>query len=225
MFLSAFRIAVVTIAAGAVSNSYALCAMTINSSVDSLVTAVGSGGFQYGYTVSGSTQISCILPGDITSFSVPYFADGGISSISSPTGWSYAIKPTDSFALGSGAQTLIWTASPGYEIASSYWVTDPTTGQGVFTPLGHLSGFGYSASFAPVKGPFGIVTSTGFSGIGDPSIPGSPNAMAAGLTAPMPVSSVPETNSLVLSLIGLVAIWLRTRPGRRISVGAAVHPH
>lgn len=50
-------------------------------------------------------------------FYLPYFSNAGISNISSPSGWSYALEPgNDLFGLGSGAGVIHWFAFEGQEL-------------------------------------------------------------------------------------------------------------
>ena len=183
------------------------------------VTDLVGGGFSYQYAVQGAKQVSCIVPTSVMEFSLPYFTDAGITSIVAPAGWSYAIDPTDFFKLGAGAETLTWTAVAGHGIAPSVIVSsvwDPVTQTIVYqySPSVVLAGFGYKAQFAPVKGPYNVVLN-GFNFTGDPAIPGSPAAMAAGLTTALPfVSSVPEPGTTALLAVGLLALSLIRRTRR-----------
>lgn len=122
-------------------------------------------------------------------FYLPYFSDAGITDINSPSGWSYSIEGTnDLFGLGSGAGVIHWSASTGAELAL-YDV---------------LSGFSYVSSVAgSVKAPFRLDYINGDWRLGDPPIPASPLALAAGL-APIPVpAAVWLFGSGLLGLIGV----------------------
>lgn len=121
-------------------------------------------------------------------FSVPFFDDAGISDIASPFGWSYSITSTDTFSLGHGAGTLTWSAA--------------STGDYIATGA-NLNGFSYNTAFAPGKGPFQAVIGAGTSIIGDPAVPLSPKAIAAGITGAPPPSQIPEPQSMLLILAGL----------------------
>lgn len=140
-------------------------------------------------------------------FAVPYFVDAGITNIVSPTGWSYAISNSDWFQLGNGAETLIWTAAPGYEIASSRYID--VNGQVVLSPLGVLDGFGYEAQYAGTKGPYEEIDTRTFTYQGDPLLPASPDAIAAGL--PPLAATVAEPSSAVLAALGLAVLALTAR--------------
>ncbi len=166
----------------------------------STVTAAGSGSYDYAYTVSGWSGSCTSFYGAaayvINSFQMPYFSDAGITAIQSPTGWSYAIEATDTFGLGSGAETLVWTASTGYGI-------DPSDGT---APAGSLSGFGYKAGYSSVYSPAGELIGTDpYLITVDPALPGSPAALAAGLvpTTFPSASAVPEPSSALALLAGI----------------------
>lgn len=126
-------------------------------------------------------------------FALPYFDDAGITTILSPTGWQSRIDPADRFSLGFGARTLIWSAQ--------------ADGAGI--ALGaSIGGFNYAAGFAAGKGPFTATLGNLQSRVGDPAIPLSPNAVAAGIA---PLAPVPEPPIHVLLLIGLATIAVRLR--------------
>ncbi len=123
-------------------------------------------------------------------FYIPYFSDAGITNISSPTGWSFSIENNnDLFNLGNNAGVLHWSTSPGNELPLD-------------TPL---SGFTYSSSITnSVKAPFKIEYSLGGFRIGDPPIPASPLAIAAGLPA---ITTVPLPASLWLMGVALMSLF------------------
>jgi hypothetical protein len=121
-------------------------------------------------------------------FSVPFFDDAGITNIAAPTGWAYAISATDTFGLGFGAGTLTWSAmSAGDQLATG----------------AARGGFAYDTLFAPGKGPFQAVLRDGASMIGDPAVPLSPKAIAAGIQGGVAPTGVPEPQSLLLVLAGV----------------------
>ncbi len=214
----------------------ASCALVHNQMVSDTVTAIGGGQYSYGYAISGLVQMSCIEPGDIYSFSIPYFADAGITNIVSPTGWSYSIGSTDYFGLGHGAGTLTWSTTPGSGIPASLLIDqiyDPGMGGwvNVWSPLVELSGFGYLAMYDAAEAPYSGKAQYFYNGqhqtidlYGDPAIPASPDALASGLL-PIgsgggdPSSNVPEPGSLVLIAMGLlVAFASGFRSSRRRGV-------
>jgi len=127
----------------------------------------------------------------VREFSIPFFSDAGITDIASPTGWQYQILNEDRFNLGFGAATLTWTA---------------TTDQSGIAMDANGGGFSYKTLFAPGKGPFSAGLGNGESFIGDPAIPLSPNAIAAGIGAP---SAVPEPGTIALILAGFAGLALR----------------
>ncbi len=125
----------------------------------------------------------------VDEFYLPYFSDSGISAINSPSGWSYNIESSnDLFNLGSGAGVIHWSASTGNELAL----------------YGILSGFTYTSSLvSSVKAPFRLDYVNDDYNIGDPPIPASPSALAAGLT---PISAVPVPASIWLFGSGLLGL-------------------
>jgi hypothetical protein len=177
------------------------------------VTDLGNGSFAYSYTVEGWGQ-AFVDPGKVVTFAVPYFADALITSIASPSGWSWAIDSSDRFELGHGAQTLVWSTTEA-GIASGW----SKLGFMEPTPAAQLSGFGYTAAYSPVKGPFETTTSQGYSYVGDPALPGSPDALASGLTSSLPVitAAVPEPQTYALMLLGLGVIGATARRTRQRS--------
>jgi hypothetical protein len=181
------------------TDASATCYFSVQSPA-STVTAEGADGYAYAYTVTGA-QGSCPLfygpePYAIGSFQLPYFSDAGITDIRSPAGWTYAIVDTDEFGLGSGAETLVWTATGGATIGAA-------SSEG---PAGSLSGFGYTASYSSVYSQAGVQTVSGaFPILVDPALPGSPDALAAGLvpTTFPSASVVPEPSTLLTMFAGL----------------------
>ncbi len=137
----------------------------------------------------------------VREFAVPYFSDAGINHISAPTGWSWEVVSTDMFHLGSGASALVWTAA-----ADDARIAMNAT----------LGGFGYDANYGPGKGPFSATNGLGDTMLGDPAIPLSPDAAAAGI---LPTSPVPEPESYLMVLAG-IAVVAGSRRARR-SAGVA----
>jgi hypothetical protein len=139
------------------------------------------GGYVYSYTVGAIS--TCDL--EITSFSLPYLPAADISSITSPTGWTYSVSSVDSFGLGGAAGTLTWTAAEGYGIEETYTGT-------------YLSGFSYESAYG---------TSTGLRA----TVSDSLGTFYTGTFALIP--SVPEPTGMLLTLLGTGA--LLTLGGRR----------
>ena len=184
------------------------------------VTQIGASSWQYSFSVTNmSSYLSSGFPSyanevTIVEYKLPYFNDANITSILDPSGWTHSTVSQDSFSLGPGAQTLVWTVIPGFSgIAGagvpSVW--DPVAGD-------TLGGFSYVANYAPVKGPYTAVFGDGMSITGDPAIPGSPDARNAGLTTDMSyqVAAVPEPEAYAMMMVGLgvVGVVVRRRKNK-----------
>jgi hypothetical protein len=134
-------------------------------------------------------------------FALPYFSDAGIdaASITNPAGWTHEISTTNPFNL-LNAGALTWRASgdsDGIALGAS------------------LSGFGYLAGFSAGKGPFSVTNGSSSRFVGDPAIPLSPMAVAAG------IAPVPEPESYALMAVGLFCIGLaRYRRTLQPQIGA-----
>lgn len=183
------------------------------------VTKISDSTWQYNFTVTNmawwrtdhpqSSQFSD--DARLTDYLLPYFSDAGISTITAPTGWISSIDAEDRFDLGHGAQALHWHAtSVSNGIAGAH---SPD-----FDPYAigdTLGGFSFVASFSPVKAPFMSIFGNGFSEMGDPALPGSPNALASGLTRSLPFSAAPipeaETYAMMLAGLGLLGLMARRR--------------
>jgi hypothetical protein len=83
------------------------------------------------------------------------------------------------------------------------------------------SGFSFTSTFAPVEGPYAVLqylppdyttTTTLF---GDPSIPGSPDTIAA-----LNAAAAPEPGTATLLAAGLCVMLLSLRMVRRLDSGA-----
>ena len=168
------------------------------------VIQTGVARWQYNFTITNTAWWSPVAPSvsdsvRITDYLLPYFSDAGIVIAQTPTGWAWQIDAVDSFNLGHGAETLHW-----YATAVAYGIAATSLGDDHTHPAGDtLGGFSYGADFGPVKSPFISVFQEGFAAAGDPALPGSPNAIAAGLNSPLQTNGVPEPASLALLLAGL----------------------
>jgi len=183
----------------AATSASALCNISIQAPT-STVTPDGSGNYAYDYTLSGVGGSCVFFHGSdnyvTNTFEMPYFADAGITAIESPAGWTYAIVATDTFSLGSGAETLVWTADTGYGL-------QPDTGTGTVPTQ---SGFGYAAGYGSAYSEAGVLLGTSpYPDFVDPALPGSPDALAAGLQlkAFPSASAVPEPSAALALLAGL----------------------
>ena len=162
-------------------------AFNYGAEVGSSVTPVGQR-WDYAFAVTNKTnETFCCLPPAIKDFSLPYFSDAGIAEISAPTDWNFEILGGNPFGL-KGADILHWfTSTPSAELYR----------------FGAAGIFGFTADFAAAKGPFQVAFSNAGTLFGDPSVPASPMALAAGLR---PIDAVPEPSQLVFWLLGLACL-------------------
>lgn len=163
----------------------------------SVVTQTGNSTWDYQFTVINSGFYS-----SINQLALPYFSDAGIANISSPTGWTGSVNQYFN-------STPISNLVPFGTENAVVWSTNSNT----VNMLERLSGFSFTSSYAPVYGPYALGFSNGYSFIGDPGIPGSPLATAAGYTTSYPVTAVPEpeTYGMMLGGLGLMGLMLRRK--------------
>jgi hypothetical protein len=188
------------------------------------ICSAGSGVFDYSITETNSiwtyqfsVENGC-APGHqqlLTDFYIPYFSDAGIANITvpaldnatnPPTTWGYTINPTDDlFGLGAGVGVIDFEVTSLAQVAVSTYLP----GVGYYGS----SDFSFTSPYAPVKGPYAILQTNYDGGLyntstttfGDPSIPGSPQTLAA-------LSSAPEPGTFFLSALGVcfsVLVWKR----------------
>lgn len=156
--------------------------------------------FDYALTNTTVCTVNCTgtttghsIPGYILAlreFAVPYFTDAAITAITAPMDWTWHIVATDLFNLGHSAEALVWdaqTETAGIALGAT------------------LDGFGFQSTFGPGKGPFQGTLGGGGTIAGDPAIPLSPNAIAAGIL-PLDVPSVPEPATLALLALALFGV-------------------
>ena len=154
----------------------------------------------------------------LTDFYIPYFSDAGIADIVLPPPntttfapsvitWTDTIDPDDDLFDLAGAGVIDFQVTATPEIEASPGQDAP--GVGYY----FASGFSFTAPFAPVDGPYAILealpptyttTTTLF---GDPSIPGSPDTIAA-LAGATPE---PGTPALLITGFGLIALAAKRR--------------
>lgn len=204
LFLRAFAFTVISLFA---SESQAIFAIVLQSGVQNTVLDEGQGVYRYDYTLSfaDTSLINGNWGFSITSFSVPYFNDASIGNITSPSGWSYQILNQDSFNLGNGAETLVWSTAGAGLFPDFCNLSNLSVNGWPANCFATLSGFGYSASFMPVAGPYNV-SGVDYNYSGDPAVPGSPEAIADGLNTPVPLSSVPVPNSVILLAGGFIGL-------------------
>jgi len=171
--------------------------------------------WQYRFAITNhSWSIPSLRDGvRIVEFDLPYFEDAQLSAIHAPSGWAWKVDSVDSFSLGNGAQTLVW-----YATAINFGIAGTTSDFFPGTPLppgDTLLGFSFDAPFAPVKAPYKVSFKSMGDWSGDPALPGSPAAVAAGLNVGLPVSSVPEPTGLALLATGLLLLIGRAQARSR----------
>ena len=154
----------------------------------------------------------------LTDFYIPYFSDEGISAIVLPAPdtttttstitWTDTIDASDNLfdLAGAGVIDFQVTATPELEGSSG----EDAPGVGYY----FATGFSFTAPFAPVDGPYAILqalpptyTTTTLL-FGDPSIPGSPDTIAALAAAAAPE---PGTIALLMTGLGFIALAARKR--------------
>lgn len=171
-------------------SSYAISIVpTPSASVADTVSTVGSS-WLYSYTVSNTTECALCNPSfshdvknNLVEFALPYFSDAGITAITAPTGWSFAVVDSDLFDNINKA--IVWTSD---------------TKQKGIAVGSFLSGFSYRANYSAGKGPFVTLDGWGSSVVGDPAVPLSPLAIQAGI---QPMTPVDEPTSFAMLLAGL----------------------
>jgi hypothetical protein len=174
------------------SQAYADCAE--NTDVFSSVTQDGPE-FTYDFTVQNGCVGNPNQPQPLLeAFFLPYFSDAGITlaGITVPSGWTATIEASNNVfnLLDAGVIEFVPPAPFGYN---------------------GYSGFSYTSEFAPVVGPYAIERNTGTL-FGDPSIPGSPEAITALADATTPEPSTTGLLALGLCAIVIVAKRRRTKP-------------
>jgi hypothetical protein len=213
MKINVFKVAAL-IAVAAPGQAWAICAA--NSSVSDYSITQNGSIWTYDFSV-----LNGCAPGHqqlLTDFYIPYFADADIANISvpaldnstlPPTTWTYSIDPTDDlFELGPDAGVI------DFEVTSLTQVSQTLSLLGV----GYYGSenFSFTSSYAPVEGLYAILQTAYDGGLyntttllfGDPSIPGSPDTIAALVAA-----TAPEPGTWSLLVIGFCAMpFLGLRP-------------
>ncbi len=184
--------------------AFAIC--VASSDVFGTAEQTGDGLWTYNFTVQNACDSN--QQQFLTDFYIPYFADAGIANIlvpapdttstSSTITWTATIDPNENLfdLAGAGVIDFEVTASPELEASPG----QDAPGVGYYG----ASGFSYTSTFAPVEGPYAIlqylppdyVTTTTL--FGDPSIPGSPDTIAA-----LNDAVAPEPGTAGLLVVGL----------------------
>jgi hypothetical protein len=189
--------------------AYAIC--VTNTGVSGTPTQTGASTWTYNFSV----QNGCALNHQpfLTDFYIPYFADAGIANILVPAPdttsttstitWMATIDPSDNLFNLAGAGVIDFQVTATPELEASPALNAP--GVGYYG----ASGFSFTSTFAPVKGPYAVLqylppdyttTTTLF---GDPSIPGSPDTIAA-----LNGAAAPEPGTATLLVAGLCVTML-----------------
>jgi hypothetical protein len=193
--------------------------MLLNAQVVDTVTDNLNGTWHYSYVVTNRSTatgtedklIATTLPFStltitlptINLFALPYFGGSGITNITGPAGfgWDNRIGDTTGtidFGYGPGSQSIFWALNGrGIE-------------QGDYLDVGKSLTFGYDAAYGPGKGPFAVGNSGNYF-YGDPAIPLSPAAVAAGILPYAPVASVPVPSAAWLLAVGLCLVATQRR--------------
>ena len=210
-------VAAATLALAGTPSANAFFGLRHQVDLSSGVSQVDANTWQYSYTVTNLSE--CVgncsdtvggQPIDtsglvINRFDLPYFGDYGtlpIETATSPTGWTATLLSGTPFVNEDGStllnsMTLRWTASngnPGLAIGDS------------------LGGFGYKAGFGAGYAPYKVGFPDSTTVYGDPPIPLSAAAQAAGI---QPLAAVPEPQAWLLMAIGLAGLGLRSAKRRR----------
>ncbi|MFA9217945.1 MAG: PEP-CTERM sorting domain-containing protein [Sphingomonadaceae bacterium] len=121
----------------------------------------------------------------LQSIEIPYFNDHGIQGeIMLADGWSQSIIATPPYTFASPNELVLTAPDGGLAVGQA---------SGVFS---------YTSIYAPVKAPYSGTYAFGWKFYGDPLIPGSPDALAAGYpSAQLP--AVPEPDSIAMLVLGL----------------------
>jgi hypothetical protein len=207
---AAATIVVAAVATLASTSASALCSISTPTPTSTVTPAAGTS-YDYQYTVTGVSGSCVAFYGPeryvVDAFELPYFADAGVTAIQSPTGWTARVVADDTFNLGHGAETLVWTAdaSSGIQPGNNADVLAQT-----------LAGFGYTANYSSAYAPGGIQIQSGNFTIVDPALPASPAALEAGLqpTTFPTASSVPEPSIAFSMIAGLACLTLVRRRTR-----------
>ena len=199
-------LAAAVIGVAAAGQAWATCA------IDSFVSdySVTQNGPTWTYVYSVQNGCATNRQPLLTDFYVPYFTDAGIANITvpmpdnsaqPPITWTYSINASDDlFGLGPDAGVLDFRVTSLTDVSPIQMLV----GVGYY----ESSDFSFTSSYAPVKGPYAMLQTAYDGGLydsstmlfGDPSIPGSPDTIAA-LSG-----TAPESGTMALLALGLCAM-------------------
>ncbi len=200
---------------GASTNTHATVALFAGThTVDTVIPLTG-GSWQYQYQLFNDSNTSVgFLPNGVTenliSWDLPWFSLGGISlaSITSPTGWSYSIETVGAPNLATGWAGIwgdgAYVFSPPFDTITQVLHWYDASGTAAVQYQSSLSGFGYTALYAPTYAPYQAAVEIAQINIfsnttlvtADPVYPNSPYVFG----------TVPEPGVMALLLVGLTSL-------------------